>query len=127
MAKFNWSDDLDKARWDSNFLLLRTLSEECRKKGKDYKIKLMVMRPSEFGKSERGVDVNGWALQQGSNPGNGYLGDSQMADTDVTTVQLHCYSFIDSRNNKPYGKNIVVPIIIPAKSEKRAMQLILQG
>ena len=118
---------MDKARWDSNFLLLRTLSEECRKKGKDYKIKLMVMRPSEFGKSERGVDVNGWALQQGSNPGNAYPGDSQMADPDVTTVQLHCYTFVDNQNNRPYGKNIVVPIIIPAKSEKRAMQLILQG
>jgi hypothetical protein len=50
-----------------------------------------------------------------------------MADPAITTVQLHCYTFVDSRNNRPYGKNIVVPIIIPAKSEKRAMQLIMQG
>ena len=127
VAKFNWSDDLDKARWDSNFLLLRTLSEECRKKGKEHKIKLMVMRPSEFGKSERGVEVNGWALQQGSNPGNGYPGDSHMADPNVTTVQLHCYTFVDNGNDKPYGRNIVVPIIIPAKSDKREMQMVMQG
>ena len=52
---------------------------------------------------------------------------SSIPGAAITTVQLHCYTFVDTRNNKTYGKNIVVPIIIPAKSEKRAMQLIIQG
>jgi hypothetical protein len=73
------------------------------------------------------VEANGWALQQGSNPGNGYPGDSHMADPNVTTVQLHCYTFINNSNATPYGRNIVVPIIIPAKSDKREMQMVMQG
>ncbi len=85
------------------------------------------MRPSEFGKSERGVDVNGWGLLQGSNPSNGYPGDNSMADTEVTTIQLHCYTFRQGRTNEVIGENIVIPIIIPAKKDSKALQLIMQG
>ena len=54
-------------------------------------------------------------------------GDQAMADPEVTTLQLHCYTFKHGRNGNILGKDIVVPIIIPAKSDKKAMELIIQG
>ena len=49
-----------------------------------------------------------------------------MADPDVTTIQLHCYTFKHGRTGEIMGKDIVVPIILPAKSDQRTMQAIMQ-
>jgi hypothetical protein len=103
------------------------LAEETKKDGRDMQFKVMVMRPSERGKGERGVTTGTWELLQGRNPAGGYPGDKAMADPEVTTIQLHCYTFKHGRNGSVLGKDIVVPIIIPAKSDKKAMELIIQG
>ena len=127
IAKFNWSDENDSTRWNSIFYLLKLMTEEGKKTGNATKFKLMVMRPSERGKGERGVTTGTWELLQGRNPAGGYPGDKAMADPEVTTIQLHCYTFKHGRNGNVLGKDIVVPIIIPAKSDKKAMELILQA
>jgi hypothetical protein len=127
IAKFNWSNEKDTARWDATFYLLKLLVDEASRDGKKMEFKVMVMRPSERGLGERGVTNGSWGLLQGSNPSNGYPGDNSMADPDVTTIQLHCYTFKHGRNGNVLGKDIVVPIIIPAKSDKKAMELIIQG
>ncbi|MFN5804230.1 MAG: hypothetical protein ACK467_01220, partial [Opitutia bacterium] len=85
----------------------------------------MVMRPSERGQGERGVTHGAWELLQGRS--SGYPGDKGMADQEVTTVQLHCYTFKNGRKGNILGENIVVPIIIPAKSDKKTMEVIFQG
>lgn len=127
IAKFNWSNEKDTARWDSSFYLMKLMVDEARKDGKKLEFKVMVMRPSERGLGERGVTNGSWGLLQGSNPSNGYPGDNSMADPDVTTIQLHCYTFKHGRTDSVIGENIVVPIIIPAKRDSKAMQLIMQS
>jgi len=127
VAKFNWTDENDNSRWVGTFYLLKLLAEETKKDGRDMQFKVMVMRPSERGKGERGVTTGTWELLQGRNPAGGYPGDKAMADPEVTTIQLHCYTFKHGRNGSVLGKDIVVPIIIPAKSDKKAMELIIQG
>lgn len=126
VTKFNWNDEDDSSRWDSCFYLLKLMVEEAKKAGKKSEFKVMVMRPSERGSGERGVTTGSWELLQGRNPAGGYPGDKAMADPDVTTLQLHCYTFKHGRTGAVIGKDIVVPIIIPAKSDVRAMQLIIQ-
>lgn len=127
IAKFNWSNEKDTARWDSTFYLMKLMVDEARKDGKKLEFKVMVMRPSERGLGERGVTNGSWGLLQGSNPSNGYPGDNSMADPDFTTIQLHCYTFKHGRTDSVIGENIVVPIIIPAKRDSKAMQLIMQS
>jgi Z1 domain len=128
LSKFSWSDPDDAASWDSSFYLLKLIIEEAKKTGNQPKpiFKLMVMRPSERGKSFRGVTNGTWELLQGRNPDGGYPGDKGMADPDITTIQLHCYTFKDGRKGSILGKDIVVPIIIPAKSIEREMERIIQ-
>jgi len=126
IARFNWVNEDDIARWDSNFYLLRFMAEEAKREGKKAKYKVMVMRPSERGTGERGVTTGAWELLQGRNPAGGYPGDKAMADPDVTTIQLHCYTFKHGRTGEVMGKDIVVPIILPAKSDQRTMQAIMQ-
>lgn len=125
IAKFSWSDENDSARWDSSFYLLKLMIEEAKKAGSKPQFKVMVMRPSARGQGERGVTTGAWALLQGLS--SGYPGDKAMADPEVTTIQLHCYTFKHGRNGSILGEDIVVPIIIPAKSDKKAMELIIQG
>lgn len=125
VAKFNWSDENDSARWDSSFYLLKLMVEEAKKAGAKPQFKVMVMRPSARGQGERGVTTGAWELLQGRS--SGYPGDKAMADPEVTTIQLHCYTFKHGRNGNVLGKDIVIPIIIPAKSDKKAMELIIQG
>ncbi len=125
VAKFNWSDENDSARWDSSFYLLKLMVEETKKAGSKPQFKVMVMRPSARGQGERGVTTGAWELLQGRS--SGYPGDKAMADPEVTTIQLHCYTFKHGRNGNILGKDVVVPIIIPAKSDKKAMELIIQG
>ena len=127
IAKFNWTNEKDAARWDSTFYLMKLMVDEARKDGKKLEFKVMVMRPSERGLGERGVTNGSWGLLQGSNPSNGYPGDNSMADPDVTTIQLHCYTFKHGRTDSVIGENIVVPIIIPAKRDSKTMQLIMQS
>jgi hypothetical protein len=126
IARFNWINEDDIARWDSNFYLLKFMTEEAKRKGKSPMFKVMVMRPSERGTGERGVTTGAWELLQGRNPAGGYPGDKAMADPDVTTIQLHCYTFKHGRTGEVMGKDIVVPIILPAKSDQRMMQAIMQ-
>ena len=125
VAKFSWSDENDSSRWDSSFYLLKLMVDEAKEGGANPKFKVMVMRPSERGHGERGVTTGAWELLQGRS--SGYPGDKAMADPEVTTIQLHCYTFKHGRNGNIIGKDIVVPIIIPAKSDKRVMELIIQG
>jgi hypothetical protein len=125
VAKFNWSDENDSSRWDSSFYLLKLMVEEAKKNGDKPQFKVMVMRPSARGQGERGVTTGAWELLQGRS--SGYPGDKAMADPEATTIQLHCYTFKHGRNGNVLGKDIVVPIIIPAKSDKKAMELIIQG
>lgn len=125
VAKFNWSDENDSSRWDSSFYLLKLMIEEAKKAGAKPQFKVMVMRPSARGQGERGVTTGAWELLQGRS--SGYPGDKAMADPEITTIQLHCYTFKHGRNGNVLGKDIVVPIIIPAKSDKKAMELIIQG
>jgi hypothetical protein len=127
IAKFNWSNEKDTARWDATFYLLKLLVDEASRDGKKMEFKVMVMRPSERGLGERGVTNGSWGLLQGSNPSNGYPGDNSMADPDVTTIQLHCYTFKQGRTDAIIAENIVVPIIIPAKRDSKTMQLIMQS
>jgi hypothetical protein len=101
--------------------------EEGIKEGKKMEFKVMVMRPSERGQGERGVTNGTWGLLQGRSPSNGYPGDNSMADPEVTTIQLHCYTFRHGRSDDVIGRNIVVPIIIPAKRDSKTMQLIMQA
>jgi hypothetical protein len=125
IAKFNWSDENDSARWDSSFYLLKLMVEEAKKAGSKPQFKVMVMRPSARGQGERGVTTGAWELLQGRS--SGYPGDKNMADPEITTIQLHCYTFKHGRNGNVLGKDVVVPIIIPAKSDKKTMELIIQG
>jgi len=127
IAKFSWSNEKDTARWDATFYLLKLMVDEARKDGKKMEFKVMIMRPSERGLGERGVTNGSWGLLQGSNPSNGYPGDNSMADPDITTIQLHCYTFKHGRTEAVIGENIVVPIIIPAKRDSKTMQLIIQS
>lgn len=132
IAEFNWGNLNDGAYWDSNYYLLKLLANEAKNLGKEMKIKVMVMRPSERGKGTRTIHNDGtWDFLQGrSDAGKHkeelrYPGDKLMADPNVTTLQLHCYTFVKSRNNNTV-ENIVVPIIIPPKLVKRNMEIILQ-
>lgn len=125
VAKFSWGDENDTARWDSNYYLLKLVIDEAKKAGENPQFKVMVMRPSERGQGERGVTHDAWELLQGRS--SGYPGDKNMADPDITTVQLHCYTFKNGRKGNILGENIVVPIIIPAKSDKKTMEVIYQG
>jgi hypothetical protein len=127
IAKFNWSHENDAARWDASFYLLKLMIEEGIKDGKKMDFKVMVMRPSERGQGERGITNGTWGLLQGRSPSNGYPGDNSMADPEVTTIQLHCYTFRQGRTGDVIGRNIVVPIIIPAKRDSKTMQLIMQS
>lgn len=127
IAKFNWSHENDGTRWDASFYLLKLMIEEGIKEGKKMEFKVMVMRPSERGQGERGVTNGTWGLLQGRSPSNGYPGDNSMADPEVTTIQLHCYTFRHGRSDDVIGRNIVVPIIIPAKRDSKTMQLIMQA
>lgn len=129
IAEFSWGNSEDGAYWDSNYYLLKLLVNEAKKAGKKMEFKVMVMRPSERGKSTRGVNAAGWELLQGRDPSNKdksdkYPGDKNLADPNVTTLQLHCYTF--TKNGNVLGKDIVVPIIIPSKSDKRNMEMVIQ-
>jgi hypothetical protein len=129
IAEFSWGNSEDGAYWDSNYYLLKLLASEAQKENKEMKIKVMVMRPSERGKGTRGISASGWELLQGRDPSHKdradkYPGDKNLADPNVTTLQLHCYTF--TKNGNVIGKDIVVPIIIPAKTDKRNMEMIIQ-
>ena len=115
--------------WDSNYYLLKLLANEAKKENKKMEIKVMVMRPSESGKGIRNISASGWELLQGRDSGykdknDKYPGDKNLADPNVTTLQIHCYTF--TKNGNVLGKDIVVPIIIPAKSDKRNMEMVIQ-
>lgn len=130
IAEFSWGNSEDGAYWDSNYYLLKLLASEAQKENKEMKIKVMVMRPSERGKGTRGISASGWELLQGRDPSHKdradkYPGDKNLADPNVTTLQLHCYTF--TKNGNVIGKDIVVPIIIPAKTDKRNMEMIVQN
>jgi len=129
IAEFSWGNSEDGAYWDSNYYLLKLLANEAKNDNKNMEIKVMVMRPSERGKGMRNISASGWELLQGRDSGykdknDKYPGDKNLADPDVTTLQLHCYTF--TKNGNVLGKDIVVPIIIPAKSDKRNMEMIIQ-
>jgi hypothetical protein len=129
IAEFSWGNSEDGAYWDSNYYLLKLLASEAQKENKEMKIKVMVMRPSERGKGTRGISASGWELLQGRDPSHKdradkYPGDKNLVDPNVTTLQLHCYTF--TKNGNVIGKDIVVPIIIPAKTDKRNMEMIIQ-
>jgi ribosomal protein L18E len=129
IAEFSWGNSEDGAYWDTHYYLLKLLVNEAKKAGKKIDFKVMVMRPSERGKSNRGVNAAGWELLQGRDPSNKdksdkYPGDKNLADPNVTTLQLHCYTF--TKNGNVLGKDIVVPIIIPSKSDKRNMEMVIQ-
>lgn len=129
IAKFSWGDSEDGAYWDSNYYILKLLANEAEKEKKEMNIKVMVMRPSERGKGIRNISASGWELLQGRDSGykdknDKYPGDKNLADPNVTTLQLHCYTF--TKNGNVIGKDIVVPIIIPAKLDKRNMEMVIQ-
>jgi translation initiation factor 2B subunit (eIF-2B alpha/beta/delta family) len=125
IASFSWIDENDSARWISAYYLLRVLAKEAADENRPLKLKVMVMRPISFGSGERGVTAGSWELLQGRS--GEYPGDKKLADPDYTTIQLHCYNFVDRKDGKILGTNIVVPMIIPGKADQQSMQLITQN
>ena len=93
-------------------------------KGEQMEIKVMLMRP-EAKDGERGVTNDAWELLQGRS--GDYPGDKALADPDITTLQLHRYTFRHGRTDKIIAEDILVPILIPAKSATKSMlQLVVQ-
>lgn len=125
IASFSWADENDSARWISAYYLLRVMAKEAADANRPLEFKVMVMRPSSFGSAKRGVTAGEWELLQGR--GGDYPGDKKLADPDVTTIQLHCYNFVDETKGEALGANVVVPIIIPGKADEKAMQFIVQN
>ena len=124
VAGFSWSDTNDVARWNSAYYLLKVLANEMAEKGEQMKVKVMLMRP-EAKDGERGVTNDAWELLQGRS--GDYPGDKALADPDITTLQLHRYTFRHGRTDKIIAEDILVPILIPAKSATKSMlQLVVQ-
>jgi hypothetical protein len=133
-SEISWNTTQDSQRWNSAFMLFRILAEE-KKLGDTCKI--MIMRPDTSDSDNKESfyrtyteDKNGkigpWNPMQSSS--KRYVGDKELADKKVLTIQFHVYDFKpgkDSENRKEF-KSIVVPVILTTPEIRKQLSLVKQ-